>query len=47
VALAILVELNTRLTALVVETAKLERRGVNDMARSVKQAKKAKPKFKG
>ena len=46
-ALAILVELNIRLTAFVVETARLERRGVNDMARSVKQAKKAKPKFKG
>ncbi len=29
-ALAILVELNIRLTALVVETARLERRGVND-----------------
>ena len=37
---AILVELNIRLTVLVVETARLERRGVNDMARSVKQAKK-------
>ena len=46
-ALAILMELNIRLTALVVETARLERRGVNDMAQSVKQAKKAKPKFKG
>ena len=32
---AILVELNIRLTVLVVETARLERRGVNDMARSV------------
>jgi hypothetical protein len=30
VALAILVELNIRLTVLVVETARLERRGVND-----------------
>jgi len=28
---------------LVVETARLERRGVNDMARSVKQARKAMP----
>ena len=44
---AILVELNIRLTVLVVETARLERRGVNDMARSVKQARKAKPRFKG
>jgi hypothetical protein len=40
-------ELNIWLTVLVVETARLERRGVNDMARLVKQAKKAKPKFKG
>jgi hypothetical protein len=47
VALAILVELNIRLTVLVVETARLERRGVNDMARSVQQARKAMPKFKG
>ena len=39
-------ELNIRLTVLVVETARLERRGVNDMARSVKQARKAMPKFK-
>jgi hypothetical protein len=31
VASAILVELNIRLTVLVVETARLERRGVNDM----------------
>jgi hypothetical protein len=30
VALAILMELNIRLTVLVVETARLERRGVND-----------------
>jgi hypothetical protein len=30
-----LVELNIRLTVLVVETARLERRGVTDMARSV------------
>jgi hypothetical protein len=30
VASAILVELNIRLTVLVVETARLERRGVND-----------------
>ena len=44
---AILVELNIRLTVLVVETARLERRGVNDMVRSVKQARKAMPKFKG
>ena len=44
---AILVELNIRLTVLVVETARLERRGVNDMAQSVKQARKAIPKFKG
>ena len=44
---AILVELNIRLTVLVVETARLERRGVNDMTRSVKQARKAIPKFKG
>ena len=29
-ALAILMELNIRLTVLVVETARLERRGVND-----------------
>ena len=35
-----MVELNIRLTVLVVETARLERRGVSDMARSVKQAKK-------
>jgi len=34
--LAILMELNIRLTVLVVETARLERRGVNDMAQSVK-----------
>jgi len=47
VALAILMEVNIRLTVLVVETTRLERRGVNDMARLVKQAKKAKPKFKG
>ncbi len=46
-AVAILMELNIRLTVLVVETARLERRGINDMAWSVKQAKKAKPKFKG
>ena len=46
-ALAILMELNIRLTVLVVETDRLERRGVNDMAQSVKQAKKAKPKLKG
>jgi hypothetical protein len=32
VASAILVELNIRLTVLVVETARLERRGVNDTA---------------
>jgi hypothetical protein len=32
VALAILVELNTRLTLLVVETGRLERRGVNDVS---------------
>jgi len=44
---AILMELNIRLTLLVVETARLERRGINDMARSVKQARKAKPRFKG
>jgi hypothetical protein len=31
VASAILVELNIRLTVLVVETARLERRGVNDI----------------
>jgi hypothetical protein len=31
VALAILMELNIRLTVLVVETARLERRGVNDI----------------
>jgi hypothetical protein len=31
VASAILMELNIRLTVLVVETARLERRGVNDM----------------
>ena len=43
---AILMELNIRLTVLVVETARLERRGVNDMARLVKQARKAMPKFK-
>jgi hypothetical protein len=35
VALAILVELNIRLTVLVVETARLERRGVNDTKESV------------
>jgi len=40
-------ELNIRLTVLVVEIARLERRGVNDMAQSVKQAKKAKHKLKG
>ena len=45
-ALAILMELNIRLTVLVVETARLERRGVNDMAQLVKQTKKAKPKLK-
>jgi hypothetical protein len=45
--MAILMELTIRLTALVVETAWLERRGVNDMEWSEKQAKKAKPKFKG
>jgi hypothetical protein len=33
VALAILMELNIRLTVLVVETARLERRGVNDTAK--------------
>ena len=44
---AILMELNIRLTVLVVETARLERRGVNAMARSVKHARKAIPKFKG
>ena len=44
---AILMELNIRLTVLVVETARLERRGVNDMARSVKQARKAIPKVQG
>ncbi len=44
---AILMELNIRLTLLVVETARLERRGINDMARSVKQTRKAKPRFKG
>jgi hypothetical protein len=47
VASAILVELNIRLTVLVVETARLERRGVNDMARSVKHAREDMPKFKG
>jgi hypothetical protein len=31
VALAILVELNIRLTVLVVETVRLERRGINDI----------------
>ncbi len=46
-ALAILMGLNIRLTVLVVVTAKLEWRGVNDMARSVKQSRKAKPRFKG
>jgi hypothetical protein len=46
VAVAILMGLNIRLTVLGVETARLERRGVNDMARSVKQARKAMPKFK-
>jgi len=35
VALAILVELNIRLTVLVVETARLERRGVNDTSKLV------------
>ncbi len=35
-ALAILVELNIRLTVLVVETARLERRGVNDIIYHVK-----------
>jgi hypothetical protein len=35
VALAILMELNIRLTVLVVETARLERRGVNDNRLSV------------
>ncbi len=44
---AILMELNIRLTLLVVETARLKWRGVNDMAQSVKQARKAKPRFKG
>ncbi len=39
--------LNIRLTLLVVETIRQEVNGVNDMARSVKQATKAKPKFKG
>jgi hypothetical protein len=40
VASAILVELNIRLTVLVVETARLERRGVNDnkLARNKSQA---------
>ena len=47
-ALAILVELNIWLTLLVVETARLERRGFNGMAQSVRNASyKAKPKFKG
>ena len=46
-ALAILMELNIRLTVLVVETARLERRGVNDMARSVKQLERPCLKFKG
>ncbi len=36
-------ELNTRLTWLVVETARFEWRGINDMAWSVKEARKAKP----
>jgi hypothetical protein len=36
VASAILMELNIRLTLLVVETVKLEWRGVNDMAQLVK-----------
>jgi hypothetical protein len=36
VASAILVELNIRLTVLVVETARLERRGVNDTLPSSK-----------
>jgi hypothetical protein len=37
VASAILVELNIRLTVLVVETARLERRGVNDSSHSIGQ----------
>jgi hypothetical protein len=37
VASAILVELNIRLTVLVVETARLERRGVNDTFYKSKQ----------
>jgi hypothetical protein len=35
VASAILVELNIRLTVLVVETARLERRGVNDIINAI------------
>jgi hypothetical protein len=50
VASAILMELNIRLTVLVVETARLERRGVNDknhqifqrIAQKVAKSKKAK-----
>ena len=43
-ALAISVELNIWLALLVVETARLERRGFNGMARSVRNASyKAKP----
>jgi hypothetical protein len=37
VASAILVELNIRLTVLVVETARLERRGVNDTKYRIKK----------
>jgi hypothetical protein len=39
VASAILVELNIRLTVLVVETARLERRGVNDSNQGTKQSR--------
>jgi hypothetical protein len=38
VASAILVELNIRLTVLVVETARLERRGVNDIIFNIELA---------
>jgi hypothetical protein len=37
VASAILVELNIRLTVLVVETARLERRGVNDSDKNARE----------
>jgi hypothetical protein len=43
VAVAILMELNIRLTVLVVETARLERRGVNDNSNHQKSFMKYAP----